>query len=179
VLQVVNMSTDKKRKSRGKRCSVYGCTNCQYDKEGVFSTVNFFQIPKSIIEKKSLRDRWGSLIKRQDGKDKFRLETAHICSQHFHPDDVTKSLNGKRGIKPGSEPSIFEWNAACVGREAPKDQSTREPFADLPTAQADEQIYLEPDYEQVTICITIYNSYFNLKYDGHNCLSYDDRLGLR
>jgi hypothetical protein len=154
VLQVVNMSTGKKRPSLGRQCSVYGCTNYNYDTEGVLSKFSFFQIPKYVLENKALRDRWGTLIRRQDGKDRFRMKAAYICSKHFQPGDLTKALNGKRGLKPGTEPSLFEWNDACIGRKSSEDRSIREPFAELDMSTYGQK-YLEPNFKQVTIAINI------------------------
>ncbi|XP_048738589.2 uncharacterized protein LOC125653256 isoform X2 [Ostrea edulis] len=38
-------------------------------------------------------------------------DATRVCSAHFLPTEVRRSLNGIRSLKPGSVPSIFAWNS--------------------------------------------------------------------
>ncbi|XP_060579363.1 uncharacterized protein LOC132736278 isoform X1 [Ruditapes philippinarum] len=119
-------------KSRGQMCCVYACSNCRYDKENNLTGVHFFNIPKRVIEEKKYRDRWCNLIKRQDGRDGFKLTPRTvICHEHFKENDIKIALNSKRWcLKPDVEQSVFDWSKICT-RKPPKERFPLSPLKSL------------------------------------------------
>ena len=110
------------RKSRGKQCSVYGCFNFAFLQNGVSSGIHFFHVPKAVLSDKKQKDRWCNLIKRQDGRDGFSMNNhTVICDKHFKKEDINISMGTKRwSLKPGSEPSIFDWSCQESRRKSPR-----------------------------------------------------------
>ena len=110
------MSIFGKKISRGKQCSVFDCFNRGYNKENEFDTrLHFFKVPKRVLDNKNLRDRWCSLIKRQDGRDKFSLATVMVCSEHFLGPGIDINVSEKSGqwsLKPNVEPSVCSWTVS-------------------------------------------------------------------
>jgi len=47
--------------------------------------------------------------KKDLGRDFSISEGTRVCSMHFKPEDLKKSLNGRISPKPGAVPSIFAW----------------------------------------------------------------------
>ncbi|KAK6171634.1 hypothetical protein SNE40_018082 [Patella caerulea] len=82
---------------RGAMCCVYNCSNRTYTKENELSQHHFFCIPSRVLKSQPLRNRWCSLIKRQDGRDGFNLKsTTVICDKHFTAHDISISLVSKK-----------------------------------------------------------------------------------
>lgn len=110
------------RKSKGKQCAVYGCFNFAFLKDGSPSGIHFFQIPKAVLTDKRKKERWCSLIKRQDGRDGFSLNNyTVVCESHFKKEDISISLCTKRWtLKQGCEPSIFNWSSEKSARKSPR-----------------------------------------------------------
>lgn len=83
----------KRNKSRGKECVVPHCNSYEYNSDGSRNSLSFFTFPTHGAKKK----RWCSLIKRQDGRDGFRIsKSTVICEKHFKESDLRKSLGGIR-----------------------------------------------------------------------------------
>lgn len=81
------------KRSRGRQCVVPDCNSYEYDKDGTRSLMSFFKFPT----KGPRKARWCNLIKRQDGRDGFRItEKTVICDNHLKKDDVKKSIGGVR-----------------------------------------------------------------------------------
>ena len=67
-------------KSLGRQCVAYGCYQTFYKPDGSKSGIHFFKFP----QKNPQKNRWCSLIKRQDGKDDFKVSNnTFICQLHF------------------------------------------------------------------------------------------------
>lgn len=91
----------KPKKSLGRQCVVFGCYQTFYKKDGSKSGVHFFKFPQTNPEK----NRWCNLIKRQDGKDNFKVSAnTYVCQHHFKDSDIKRNPNTWR-LKKGAEPS--------------------------------------------------------------------------
>ena len=67
--------------------------------------VSYFNFPKD----KTARKQWIHAIRRDEG-NYFKIhDKTKVCSLHFKPDDLKKSLNGRIFVKEGNIPSKFEW----------------------------------------------------------------------
>lgn len=85
-------------------CCVPKCTQTGYlDDNG--RPVSFFNFPKDLI----LRKKWIHAIRREEGKDFTIVKSTKVCSLHFHPSDLQKSLNGRIFVKSNAVPSKLEW----------------------------------------------------------------------
>ena len=152
------MSVFGKQISRGKQCCVFDCFNKQYSKENeILKDLHFFRIPKSVLKSKTLKNRWSSLIKRQDGRDGFNFSSARICSEHFLGPGVDINVSDKTGnwlLKPNVEPSVFSWTQNKSQRKPPKE---RLPFTMLPSKENitqftfEENLHAEPEYTAVRV----------------------------
>lgn len=82
----------------------------------------FFNIPSVVLKDNSLKKRWCSLIKRQDGKDGFSLNSSTvICQSHFSEEQIDISMVTKRwNLKKGVEPCLFEWKKVPTERRTIK-----------------------------------------------------------
>ena len=92
-------------------CYIYGCYERQYkmqNGERVKTGVRMFEFPGSKDEKK----KWCCLIKRQEGKDNFRISSStEVCQKHFLPDKVIRMPGGTRVRLDKSARLIFHsWN---------------------------------------------------------------------
>ncbi|KAJ3665372.1 hypothetical protein Zmor_000869 [Zophobas morio] len=67
-------------------CAVFGCSNSQRKKED--ANVHFFRFPKD----QNLRQEWVSFCNR---KDTVNAKTARVCSVHFAPECLMKSMQHK------------------------------------------------------------------------------------
>ena len=66
----MELSKEKKKKiSLGRECASLGCSNTFYNSVGQGTGLLFFKFPQSNPDKQ----RWCNLIKRQDGKDGFKV----------------------------------------------------------------------------------------------------------
>ncbi|XP_033732353.1 uncharacterized protein LOC117321864 [Pecten maximus] len=122
---MASRSSAKKSKAwegRGAMCCVFGCSNRTYTKENELSQHPFFRIPSRVLKSPALKNRWCSLIKRQDGRDGFNLKpTTVICDKHFTAQEIHISLVSKKStLKETSEPSIFVWKEERSERKPPK-----------------------------------------------------------
>ena len=63
--------------------------------------IHFFKFPQTNPDKQ----RWCNLIKRQDGKDGFKVtKNTFLCHVHFMETDIRKTINQWR-LKKGTFPS--------------------------------------------------------------------------
>jgi hypothetical protein len=67
--------------------------------------VSYFNFPKD----KTARKQWIHAIRRHEGNCFKIHDKTKVCSLHFKPDDLKKSLNGRIFVKEGKIPSKFEW----------------------------------------------------------------------
>lgn len=107
----------RKRKSRGVECIVPDCFNTMYDENYAKTHFHFFQFPQRDPQKKI----WLSKIKRVEGKDNFKVSYgAKICNEHFHPHEITKTLNGMWKLVPGVLPSVFPGRNVTMSANSKK-----------------------------------------------------------
>lgn len=86
-------------------CCVPKCSQFGYsDVNG--RPVSFFNFPKDPI----LRKKWIHAIRRDEGKDFTIVKATKVCSLHFRPSDLRKTLNGRLFVKDNVVPSRFEWH---------------------------------------------------------------------
>ena len=93
-------------------CRVLKCTQTGY-LDGNRRPVSFFNFPKDLI----LRKKWIHAIQREEGKDFTIVKSTKVCSLHFRPSDLRKSLNGRIFVKSNAVPSKFEWQ-----KQSPKEK---------------------------------------------------------
>ena len=81
-----------------KACVAYNCSSRSYyiqSKERKPAGNNFFHFPK---EKFEIKD-WCNLIKRQDGKDGFKVtKSTVVCSKHFLPSNIKRPSGGDKAF---------------------------------------------------------------------------------
>ena len=65
-----------KKRSKGRQCAAYGCLNFFYNNDGEKSGIHFFKFPDKNPEKQ----KWCNAIKRQDGKDGFKVSNNTFIS---------------------------------------------------------------------------------------------------
>ena len=97
--------------SLGKECTAYNCSSRSYyiqNNERKPTRNNFCHFPK---EKYEIKDCC-HLIKRQDGKDSFKVtESTVACSKHFLPSSMKRPSGGTTySLKKGSRPILRDWN---------------------------------------------------------------------
>ena len=98
----VGSQIKKKKKSRGRECAAYGCSNTFYCADGERTENHFFKFPLKNPEKL----QWCNLIKRQDGKDNFKVTNeTYLCQAHFKDSDIRKNLNTWR-LNKGALPTL-------------------------------------------------------------------------
>ena len=86
-------SKKKKHRSRGKECAAAECNSYEYNSDGSASGLRFFKFPT----KNPAKARWCNLIKRQHGRDGFRVsENTVICEKHFRKHEIIKGAGGVR-----------------------------------------------------------------------------------
>lgn len=90
------------------RCAVLGCSANNVSKEYRENPFRFYTFPKDEI----VRERWIFACGRAD---KFKANTARICSRHFSENDFVRNLQHellnyttRRGpkLKPGATPNL-------------------------------------------------------------------------
>ena len=93
----------KKKTSRWVECAAYGCCSTFYNIDGSRSDWHFFKFPQTNPDK----SRWCNLIKRQDGKDGFKVNAnTYLCQKHFEDDCVRRNPNTWR-LNKGAAPSLL------------------------------------------------------------------------
>ena len=86
---------------------------------------------------------WLNAIRRDEGKEFLITEKTKVCSLHFEPRDMRKTLNGKMHLsRLDSVPSKFNWSGASLKKRKPPTE--RMP---LPSRQKQHAQQLE---EQIT-----------------------------
>ena len=78
----------KKKPSKGRHCSSWGCNNYQYvivNGQRVKTGRKFFNFPTDV----SSKNQWCRLIRRVDGEDGFHVrDYTRICDVHFRPEEI-------------------------------------------------------------------------------------------
>ena len=111
----------KKKRSLGRECAAYGCTNTFYNTEGAATGLHFFGFPKKNSEKL----RWCNLIKREEGRDGFKVTSATVlCEKHFTDKDMKRNPHHWRLVF-GAEPSLNLFTSSV----APVKPTPRKPPA--------------------------------------------------
>ena len=105
------MAAVKKRTSLAKECAAYDCSSrSYYFEDGVRKPTGnvSFIFPKDTS---AVRD-WCNLIKRQNGKDGFKVSgSTYVCSKHFLHSDVRRPPGGTRhSLRKGARPLLHSWN---------------------------------------------------------------------
>nr|XP_058945630.1 uncharacterized protein LOC131773704 [Pocillopora verrucosa] len=93
-------------------CCVPKCNN---NRSKVQSNITFHQFPKD----KDLRRQWIIKIKRDVGRSFKITNSTRVCSDHFKPTDIKKTLTGKSVLVNGAVPSVFEWTTLSKKRKSP------------------------------------------------------------
>ena len=87
--------------------------------------VSYFNFPKD----KTSRKQWIHAIRRSEGPFFKIHDKTKVCSLHFKPGDLKKSLNGRVLVQEGKIPSRFEWRPESPKkRKAP---TVRQPLVPL------------------------------------------------
>jgi len=86
-------------------CCVPNCNQKGY-KSLSGEKVSFFNFPKSVLTRK----QWIHAIRWDEGKDFVITEPSKVCSLHFRPEDLRKSLNGRVYVREDAIPSKFDWS---------------------------------------------------------------------
>lgn len=97
-------------------CCVPECTKkgCR-DENG--NKISYFKFP---IDDPQLKRKWLHAIRRDEGKYFKVTEATKVCSRHFRPGDIKKTLASKNELRAGVVPSLFEWiRASPRKRKAP------------------------------------------------------------
>ena len=111
------------KRSQGKQCTYFGCSNRMYDANGNRTGFTFFSIPLG----KKIRRVWENRISRTSGKDGFVITNAtSVCNVHFQQSDIVRVPGGSRlRLKIGTLP--LKWNQRPAEeqrkRKAPKNRS--------------------------------------------------------
>ena len=94
-------------------CNQFGYTSPSGEK------VSFFNFPKASL----IRKQWIHAIRRDEGKDFVVTERMKVCSLHFRPEDLRKTLNGRIYVRDGGVPSKFDWSGPSPKkRKAPTER---------------------------------------------------------
>ena len=116
------MANNGSSSSLGRQCASYGCFEYLYMfKNGVRVVTGnkFFSFPKEQNE----INAWCNLIKRQNGKDGFKVTSAtRICSKHFPSSEIYRPPGGtKCRLLANAMPTLHVWNDFQGGktRKAP------------------------------------------------------------
>ena len=124
--KVTKKSSCGKRLSYGRQCAAFGCFNRSYafeDGKRVPTGIRFFKFPEEPSEK----TMWCNKIKRQDGKDGFRVnESTRVCEKHFESFKIYRPPGGTRWrLIDGARPLLHEWNSFSLGRNKRKSPTKR------------------------------------------------------
>ncbi|CAH3194883.1 unnamed protein product [Porites evermanni] len=102
-------------------CSVNCCTNDKRNESG--KDLSFFNFPSN----KTQGSQWIAAIKRDEGPHfEIKKGCTLVCSAHFKPSDMFKSITGRTRLKAGAVPSQFQWTKACNERSKNKLQNLKE-----------------------------------------------------
>ena len=104
-----------KRLSYGHQCAAFGCFNRSYafeDGKWVPTGICCFKFPEEPSEKTV----WCNKIKRQDGKDGFRVnESTRVCEKHFESCKIYRPPGGTRWrLIDGARPLLHGWNSLSL-----------------------------------------------------------------
>ena len=66
----------------------------------------FFKFP---IDDPQLKRKWLYAKRRDEGKYFGVTEATKVCSRHFRPGKIKKTLAGKNELRAGVVPSMFAW----------------------------------------------------------------------
>ena len=81
------------KRSQGKQCAYFGCSNRMYDANGNRTGFTFFRIPLG----KQIRRVWENRTCRTSGKDGFVITNAtRVCNVHFQQSDIVRVPGGSR-----------------------------------------------------------------------------------
>ncbi|XP_068724860.1 uncharacterized protein [Montipora capricornis] len=83
-----------------RECIKKGCR----DENG--NKISHFKFP---IDDPQLKRKWLHAIRRDEGKYFKVTEATKVCSRHFRPGDIKKTLAGKNELRAGVVPSLFAW----------------------------------------------------------------------
>ena len=98
-------------------CCVPNCNQKEYTSLSG-EKVSFFNFPKSVLTRK----QWIHAI-RDEGNDFVITERTKVCSLHFRPEDLRKSLNGRVYVREDAIPSKFDWSGPSPKkRKAPTER---------------------------------------------------------
>ena len=121
----VSIKEKKKKISLGRECCAYGCSNTFYNSDGLATGLHFFKFP----QKNPGKQLWCNLIKRQDGRDDFHVNSyTCLCHKHFLDSDIRKTVNQWRLIK-GAVPSQFLYSVHSTARKPRKEPKSRSSFS--------------------------------------------------
>ena len=105
-------SGQKKKPSKGRQCSSFGCYNYQFvivNGQRVKTGRKFFSFPTEV----NLKNQWCRLIRRVDGEDGFHVrDYTRICDVHFRPEEINR--DGKLDRKKNPKPILHSWNGFKV-----------------------------------------------------------------
>lgn len=101
-------------------CCVNYCTNDKRNESG--QNLSFFNFPKNS----SQRSKWIAAIKRDEGTlFQIKKGSTLVCSAHFKPSDMFKTMTGLIRLKPGVVPSQFQWTKSSQDRPQNKLQELK------------------------------------------------------
>ena len=81
-------------------CTKTGC----HDENG--NKISFF---KFRIDDPQLKRKWLHAMRNDEGKCFKVTEATKVCSRHFKPGEIKKTLAGKNELRAGVLPSEFAW----------------------------------------------------------------------
>ena len=96
-------------------CCVPLCTKKDKRDRDTGKKISFFRFPDDV----NLRKQWLHAIRRDVGPNFSTKEGTRVCSRHFKPEDLKRSLNHKVSLKPGAVPSIFAWKRSSPRKRPP------------------------------------------------------------
>ena len=101
-----------------------------------------FQIPSDPV----IRRQWCNLIKRQDGKDGFKItESTRVCEKHFEPSMVYRPPGGTRKrLLEHAKPILHSWNCFRKNNESSKRSAPKQRLSPRKKLRVD----LDPEPEE-------------------------------
>ena len=96
-------------------CCVPLCTKKDKRDKDTGEKISFFRFP----DDDALRKQWLHAIRRDVGPHFVIKEGTRVCSRHFKPEDLKRSLNNKVSYKPGAVPSVFAWKCSSPEKRPP------------------------------------------------------------
>ncbi|KAL1270855.1 hypothetical protein QQF64_029871 [Cirrhinus molitorella] len=111
-------------------CCVPGCTS--YQRKQCDQELSFHRFP---TDQKVCRE-WIVKIRRDVGPYFQVTDNTRVCSKHFTPDCIVRSLTGLHRLKQGSVPTLFKWSCELKTRRTlERHQSVN----DIETFEEDEE----------------------------------------